>query len=512
MKETGHKFIRWLKRQFFKIKLFFAVRIRPWFRVRLLLLYPKLGAEQPKGFWHKGYWYFRVIIALVWAGVAGLGKMLYGVRPLALLIVTGLTFLFLYCFGHDIIRHILVFLTGDDIAKVVIPDVTWRAIGPQLFILMALPVLFALWYWRDHNVRADIDNKRKDTNLKDFQETQRRAAGAMEGEFSAEARQILQIAGLHQLRVFLRGDYGESFRRPAYEFLRARLAASAIDMGLDATIPWSDELKERLLREGPGPLQQAERQILAEDWRAILRTDFPLTGLQIPGVYFPKHIVLAGQDLTKVNFRGATLWEAHLEGANLWGAHLEGADLRRAHLEGADLEGAHLEGANLWGAHLEGADLWEAHLEGATLWRAQLEGANLRGAHLEGAALMGAHLEGADLWGAHLEGADLWEAHLEGADLGEAHLEGAILREAHLEGAILRGAHLEGAILRGAHLEGANLKGVSVDDTTDFTGASYDNETQFGTFDRVSKKWGKADEGRDKLRALGLRHVNEKKK
>ena len=59
-----------------------------------------------------------------------------------------------------------------------------------------------------------------------------------------------------------------------------------------------------------------------------------------------------GQDLRRIDLRGADLEEAKLEGANLQSADLRWANLERANLYMADLQRAGLEGANLYRAHL----------------------------------------------------------------------------------------------------------------------------------------------------------------
>ena len=94
-------------------------------------------------------------------------------------------------------------------------------------------------------------------------------------------------------------------------------------------------------------------------------------------------VKLRGAMLKHMNFSGAFMKEAHLQRANL-----EGALLGFARLEGAHLRFARLEGAYLFGANLKGADLRGAYLEGA-----DLKGADLRGAYLEGADLDGANLD-----------------------------------------------------------------------------------------------------------------------
>lgn len=52
-----------------------------------------------------------------------------------------------------------------------------RYLLPVLQLAITAPMLFVLWLWRDQNQRAAIENQRKDTLLKEFQEIQKQAGG-----------------------------------------------------------------------------------------------------------------------------------------------------------------------------------------------------------------------------------------------------------------------------------------------------------------------------------------------
>ncbi len=287
----------------------------------------------------------------------------------------------------------------------------WKDLFQAAVLILGVPVAFCLWHWRDRNVRDQIETARKDINLKEFQEVQLRAAGALDENLLAEAREQLQIAALHQLRGFLRGEYGKSFQRPAFELLLAGHAAAMERIGLAKAIadwrannPPADTIRKELreaittAKQRLTAVERARMAIMADEWEGIFRHGWPLTKRNFDLIDLSDRKLPKGLDLQGSSFCGA----------HLWGAHLEGASLRWAHLAGADLRGAHLAGANLNWAHLAGANLYEAHLAGANLLMAHLEGANLNWAHLEDADLRGAHLEGADLRGAHLEGANLY--------------------------------------------------------------------------------------------------------
>jgi hypothetical protein len=107
--------------------------------------------------------------------------------------------------------------------------------------------------------------------------------------------------------------------------------------------------------------------------------------------------------LSRVDLRGAFLYDARLSNAllrhtNLARAQMPGAQLERADLEDADLRQANLQRARLTGANLHQAYLQDADLRGADLSTADLHGANLHGAQLEGTDFAGARFDDTTVW------------------------------------------------------------------------------------------------------------------
>ncbi len=305
--------------------------------------------------------------------------------------------------------------------------IEWKDRLQGILLLLGLPVAFCLWHWRDRNVRDQIEeqrkqveNARKDINLKEFQEVQLRAAGALDEKLPAEAREQLRIAALHQLRGFLRGEYGESFRRPAFELLLAGHAAAIRRIGLHEAIddslaskPGSDTIRSKVaeaLSSASARLTAVDRArlaIMSHEWKYIFRADWPLNGRIFDLINLSGNSLAEQLDLNQSSFCGAVLPGIQLKGVNLNWSRLQGARFAYSNFEPAEFGIANLEGGKLWGARLQGADLRKANLRGSHLLMARLEGTDLGGAHLEGAFLRLAQLEGTDLDRAHLEGANL---------------------------------------------------------------------------------------------------------
>ncbi|MDI9336260.1 MAG: pentapeptide repeat-containing protein, partial [Gammaproteobacteria bacterium] len=341
--------------------------------------------------------------------------------------------------------------------------------------IYTLPVLFALWFFRDQNAVSTIENTRKDTNLKDFHQLSKWACGVDTGT-DAQSSYQLKIAAVDQLRQFLNGDHGRSLQRPAFAVLKG-----AWLVFVEGTIKGSE--KGKAAKKEPSAekefLQSALNQVITYEeckfWREF------------------------ESDLTSAHFKGLSAKKSNLYFLNLKNIHWHLAELQEAKLQGANLSHAQLQGANLSDAQLQGANLSEANLQGAGLTRADLTGANLTEANLQGALdldkvkdwtenqlmdrilqlwmanLTKANLTEADLAGANLTDANLTDANLQGAlDLDKVnHWTGAQLMERLRQLMVqLQVANLTEANLTDANLQGANLQGaLDLDKVNHWTGA-----------------------------------------
>jgi uncharacterized protein YjbI with pentapeptide repeats len=333
-----------------------------------------------------------------------------------------------------------------------------------LTALLSAPIAYFIWWFRDTNNLWQIENQRKDINLKDFQKLAEWASGlhlvedktstsekfaghpsdaptetTRHTESSAAPRDALlqtpsrregsaslQIAAVTQLQAFLHGEFGRHFEKPAF----ALLTSIWLSLMQKHVAGWTDKFLEdlsksqRLFQEeqektpygrwrknlqnaAQTPLAKAITQVLAAQHGRSLRQH----QAQLPS------LCLAG-----MNSRLPGLEPLELDGLGMHGINWQGADLSEAQLQGAFLSEAQLQGADLLGAQLQGAVLSFAQLQGAYLNDAQLQGANLLGAQLQGAYLSWAQLQGADLNGAQLHGAYLSKAQLQGATLCNPHI------------------------------------------------------------------------------------------
>ena len=370
-----------------------------------------------------------------------------------------------FCAG---IASIVIFIFLFIFFQSCFPELMEKSAGLWNFIILVVsaPVAFAIWHFRDENNRQQIENQRKDINLKEFQKLSEWVSGAhlpeiktvdkttqkeglkdkgeIDGKFQLierttekteeygkkphaegfdtfgkrEGAVALQISAVYNLLPFFRGDYGESFRRPAFNLLKSAWQA----MQQDSLKKWETEnlsydeqqaIIGELDLKASSPMGVALTHVLLSlDQKNIqlnLR-DFPemLPNICLAGMNFhlsgvdEKARNWSGLNLSGVDFRGAYLVEVHFKGSKLNGANLQNAKLSAANLQNAKLLVANLQNANLWEANLQNADLW--------------------GANLQHAGLSRANLQHADLWGANLQHADLSRAKLQNAELRECDL------------------------------------------------------------------------------------------
>ena len=308
-----------------------------------------------------------------------------------------------------------------------------------IILIVSAPVAFVIWHFRDENNRQQIENQRKDINLKEFQKLSEWVSDAhlpeiktvskttqksslKDGEeiteqtteqseeyakkpdtahfdtFSKRDGAIaLQISAIYNLLPFFRGDYGESFRRPAFNLLKSAWQAMQFDSlqqleDLDSSNNEKWKIIDKLRQRAESPMGVALTHVLLslnqENTKLNLH-DFPemLPNICLAGIDFAWNSVSTNaRDLSKLNLIGANFQKAMLVQAKFrWSklnyAKLDGANLLKAELQNAILELAELERTNLQGVHLVNANLQGAYLGSANLESAVFEGANLKNAH-----------------------------------------------------------------------------------------------------------------------------------
>lgn len=292
-------------------------------------------------------------------------------------------------------------------------------------LIVSSPVAFIIWQFRDKNATQQIENSRKDTNLKEFQKLAEWVSGAhfVEEKFSIKTKYeeeslekkvieetreytnpsnelaiqtyskvdgaiALQIAAVYNLLPFYRGDYGESFKKPALNLLTsAWLALQRKELAILEKENISEYEKSNAIKK----LQDNGKSLLGI---AITRVLLSLNNKNVPCLTEHKEIFaglcLAGMDFhisgidksclcifkgmycTRINMIGSNLKELDFSNSILLGANFYKANLTHTKFISADLVHSNLVEANLLGAKLIKANLLVARLEKAVFIEADL--------------------------------------------------------------------------------------------------------------------------------------------
>lgn len=393
-----------------------------------------------------------------------------------------------------------------------ITKITSPGLWNFIILIVSAPVAFAIWHFRDENNKQQIENQRKDINLKEFQKLSEWVSGAhlpeiktvskttqknnlKDGEeiteqttelseeyakkpdvadfdtFSKRDGAVaLQISAIYNLLPFFRGDYGESFRRPAFNLLKSAWQAMQQESlkKLDEAHLADEERKkifDELTQKAKSPMGVALTQVLLSlDWdnKKLNLRDFPemLPNICLAGMDFHLSGIseiardLSDLNLNGVDFRGARLNKVKFQKCELFRTRWQKAELSCVDLQHSKLDGGCLQNANLKRADLKHAKLAQVNLQGAELGKANLEKADLVSANLRKAKLVKANLQEANLSNANLQDTQLGEAQLK-----KTKLQGADLRNAQLHNANLESADLGYADLKGYHFKWEQLKG-----------------------------------------------------
>ena len=285
-----------------------------------------------------------------------------------------------------------------------------------IILIVSAPVAFVIWHFRDENNRQQIENQRKDINLKEFQKLSEWVSGTHLPEIKTvskttqksslkdgvevvektterseeyskkpdtadfdtfskwEGAVALQISAIYNLLPFFRGDYGESFRLPAFNLLKSAWQAMQQDSLNQLEVDnLSDEKRTEiivdLVKKANRPIGVALTHILLSlnqgNTKLNLR-DFPemLPNICLAGMNFSLGGVseiakdLSGLNLNGIDLRGSFSIEVQFQGSQLFMAKLQYAQLSSVNFQNADLSLANLQNADL-----QNADLRECQFE-----------------------------------------------------------------------------------------------------------------------------------------------------
>lgn len=189
-----------------------------------------------------------------------------------------------------------------------------------IILIVSAPVAFVIWHFRDENNRQQIENQRKDINLKEFQKLSEWVSGAHLPEIKTVSKTTqkssskdgaieqtteqseeyakktdtadfdtfskrdgavaLQISAIYNLLPFFRGDHGESFRLPAFNLLKSA---------------WQAMQQDSLKKLEVDNLSQAKRKMIFDELKQ--KAASPM------GMALTHMLLSLNQENTKLNLR-----------------------------------------------------------------------------------------------------------------------------------------------------------------------------------------------------------------
>jgi len=287
-------------------------------------------------------------------------------------------------------------------------------------LIVSSPIAFIIWYFRDKNSSYQIENARKDTNLKEFQKLAEWISGnhlienkvivkeksfpsSLEKEIEKnleytepqnslltthskqEGAVGLQIAAIYNLLPFYRGERGVDFRLPAFNLLisswlalQQKLIKELYSIGIEShyfplhleTNRNKERFKEilnKLKENGRSNLGSAITYVLLSDGGDNL----------IKHINSTNELCLAGMNFNLIGLDKNKLRDLFLRKNDGEKLNLSGLKLQAANLDHFVFNKLELDSVNFWGASLREVSFQECTMSMDSLVEADITCANL---------------------------------------------------------------------------------------------------------------------------------------
>lgn len=270
-------------------------------------------------------------------------KILHKYYRIALVLVVGLIeFYLLYSLKDELIN----FFTPIDNHNNV-----W--LGSLLVMLVASPIGFFIWIFRNEDKRNDLENTKLKIRQEDFHQIEEWAT------IIDEKNNALQIAAIYQLIQYLKGEYGDHFIRPSMEILRSLLSLWNINdsevssvAGKEVILPSYISAIHNIFKNNIKFFNDFDQLDICKkhNWIPLegldlkfikLNTISPANSLNMPNSSF-RH-----SDLTNLQFRGANLYNTNFSYSFLSMVDFYNAQLQCAKFNNTVIMNAYFDKASI---------------------------------------------------------------------------------------------------------------------------------------------------------------------
>jgi uncharacterized protein YjbI with pentapeptide repeats len=398
-----------------------------------------------------------------------------------------------------------------------------RSISSVLVLTSSLFVLYLVWFYRDKNHLRNIENARKDTNLKDFHQQQQWISGSFDSS-NNEGKLSLRVSALYNISGFLSGDYGNNFKRPAFEYIKTAITQTT-HVSDDYLFPFDLELFDnnskrnylskslsideiKIIRSDLADAKLFQsyftKKLIAfvkENHINIFKTPYPITGIHcnfsnLSLISLPKsqlreskfimsdfnYTFLDGSIIAFSDFSFSNLSLSSLNGIDAESALFVGTVFSQSSINDADFRHAIAPNANFSEAVMDmlyarGSSMQFANFYKVTSRYSDFSSSTLKSCQFSNSILVHSDFSKSELQGANFYKADLKEALFRTSVLCGANLQNAKLSQCDFTESNLTGADISGADLSGANLVDCNLQDIFFDDLSKFDNVKVSEST-----------------------------------
>ncbi|MEZ4816350.1 MAG: pentapeptide repeat-containing protein [Planctomycetaceae bacterium] len=346
-----------------------------------------------------------VYFCFVHGKVKYLYQSIWKSRWLWILLVGGLEFFLLFSYRDAIRNYFLIENT----------NLVW--LGPILTMLVASPIAFIIWIFRNNDKRTSLMQTEESIRLLEFHKIEEWAAATVNESalnlnnidnkdemLGILKEQTLQIAAIYQLVPYLKGEYGERFVRPSMEIYRALLTL------------WDFSKEDKKLLDGEDKVQISE---ILVNKIIPLHIDSLHTIFQEETEFFRLFHL---KDICNKN-DWIPLKRTNLAKINLYNKNLQYIRLPDCNLSGAILSKSNFSDADLVEANFVSATLIETKFKRTKLSFAKFKYVNMRKAFFEEIIFNSASFESADLSHTKFEDVDFRKALFKNTKESDASID-----------------------------------------------------------------------------------------
>lgn len=409
--------------------------------------------------------------------------------------------------------------------------------GTIFSMLFGLPIAFVIWYFRDHNICEQINNSRKDINLKDFQKLAEWVSGQHLPEdkiievtennnkkttlehFSPPPNhqsysrrmgaESLQVSAIYQLQAFINGEYGDYFRQPSFQLLKSIWDGFVEEWLLTNPLPtrsisnhpthgswahgwenaydWCDEeaiqeWKNKLVKHFSKPLGCVlQKVILSNNGHMLIGNPIDLLDIKLVGLGIGQYSSRALTAFGTINTGRYLNCNLFISNLDLNGCNIQGAYLLNSELQGVNFSYALLQGSDFRFSNMQKGFFYSANLQCSDMRKANLQFSNFTYANISNSKLCGAQLQNSILHYAKLQASILSSARLQNTDFTGANLMCVDLSDANITNANFKSADLRGVIFSNSYSDNRN--------DINFSNCKINNQTKFGRLREENIKW-----------------------